>query len=176
MTPTRPSKGGRAKIRSSLTAGKTNLYVYVGNDPITGMDPLGLGPVEIAACLASHSSISECLNSERQLACRNWGIFCDDDQPSPAAPIFPPRPANDNGDDGPYLRDCKGNLYNCLGNKRQPPDRCEEFGPEKDCGACYRACNQERLPLCLSTNAPLDNRPSWQLRDHREVSELQIAM
>ena len=123
--------------------GQANLYVYVNNDPVNASDSSGLGPVEVARCLESGYSISECLNSERQLACRNWGILCDGDQPSPDASIFPPKPANDNGADGPDLRDCRGNLYKCLENTRMPPNMCPVFGPEKDCGACYRACNKK---------------------------------
>jgi len=113
---------------------QANLYVYVGNDPVNASDSSGLGPVEVARCLESGYSLSECLNSERQLACRNWGILCDGDQPSPAGPVFPPKPANDNGGG------CRENIYKCLENPWQPPDTCSEFGPRKDCGACGRFC------------------------------------
>jgi RHS repeat-associated protein len=73
--------------------GQANLYVYVDNDPVNGADPAGTGPREIWKCIQDGYSLSECLDDERKVLCKNWGIACDGDTPlPPGRPAFPPGP------------------------------------------------------------------------------------
>ena len=128
--------------------GQANIYAYVNDDPVNRADRTGLDPGD--------PSFWTYL---RVGACVYLGLFCAEgpEYPVDGGPVYGPShplppapggpgalpPGNDNGDDSPDDRDCDKQLEKCLGNKRQPPSNCPTYGPYKDCGACYRECNQQ---------------------------------
>ena len=94
--------------------GQANLYVYVNNDPVNASDPAGTGPLEIAKCVADGYSISECLDDERKLLCKNWGIACDGDTPlPPGRPAFPSGPKEPGPGECSVQDDCIDRYVKC---------------------------------------------------------------
>ena len=53
-----------AKDPTRFDGGDTNLYAYVGNDPINSTDAAGMGPIGFAQCLLAGGTLSECLQEE----------------------------------------------------------------------------------------------------------------
>jgi RHS repeat-associated protein len=132
-----------AKDPIRFDGGDSNLFGYVLADPVNFLDPGGTGPIQIALCLANGYTLIECLDYERQLACRNWGVFCEDDQPDPSESVFPvgPKPPP-----GPPAND-----NDCLERKAVCRDFCIEtvleapgcFDKGPDFQRCFQECSRK---------------------------------
>jgi len=125
--------------------GQANIYVYVDSEPVNAMDVTGTGPLNIWNCWWNGYTLSECLNFERKVICRNSGVFCDDDQPpTGSGPIYPqgPKPPTfpqacretDDDDDS-----CTGHYARCQRSSLGRRNSGSVYGSSQ-CASCRSLC------------------------------------
>jgi RHS repeat-associated protein len=126
-----------------------NLFAYAAIDPINHIDLNGqaaiavpLGPIVGIALGAG--ALGCALNANCREAVNDFvdGLLdiCrigDVENGETVGTPLPSHPANDNAGT------CRQQLYRCLDNRRQPEWNQEDFGSMKDCGACFRECQQQ---------------------------------
>src|SRR5690606_32767722 len=117
-------------------------YVYAGDDPVNNQDPAGKEAAQKGICAAFARFLPGC----------TCGGTCSYPLPGGSPPPWLPPPrdpprrlgicSDDNGD-GDDEEACGAKLVNCLEHPQQPSWNIRQFGPRKDCGACFRFCKNE---------------------------------
>ena len=116
-------------------------YMFAGADPVNKIDPCGM------AELAEYGGLTweGALRAAEQAAVLGAAVSCvfyhvaSVLDPGIIPLIPPPFQACARDDE----RICRRLLDLCLENPWQPDWNRDDFGPKKDCGACYRECKND---------------------------------